>query len=105
LQGARPGVAATAGGGDAGRESARPRDEGETAGPEAGHRLPGGAGEADGLRTAADGRSGDRHGRGGGGGAVRGGRASGQQRDAVDRGSCGGGVATTVYRGQRRLGG
>ena len=42
---------------------------------------------------------------GGRGGAVRGGRAAGQQRDEVDRGACGGGVAAAVHRGQRRLGG
>ena len=72
---------------------------------EEGHRLPGGAGEADGLRPVAEGGPGDRLGCGGRGGAVRGGRAAGQQRDEVDRGAGRGGVAAAVHRGQRRLGG
>ncbi len=46
-------------------EPARPRDEGETSGPEKGHRLPGGPCEADGLGPVAEGGPGDRHGCGG----------------------------------------
>ena len=51
--------------------SPRPRDEGETRVTEEGDRLPGGPGEADGLRSVAEGGPSDRHGCGGRRGAVR----------------------------------
>ena len=73
LQRACSGTPATFGAGDEGDRPSRPRDEGEARDPEEGHRLPGGAGEADGLRAVAGGGPGDRLGCGRRGGAVRGG--------------------------------